>query len=58
MSMAADMGAQILLPIPFIYNHPKTIEDIILQTIDKVIDYFDIEHKLFQRWGGTEGPEL
>jgi 4-hydroxy-3-polyprenylbenzoate decarboxylase len=51
MSMAADMGAHILPPIPSFYNHPKTIEDIIHQTIGKVFDYFGIEHNLFKRWG-------
>lgn len=51
MSMAADMGAHILPPIPSFYHHPKTIEDIIHQTIGKVFDYFEIEHKLIERWG-------
>ena len=51
MSMAADMGAHILPPIPSFYHHPKTIEDIIHQTIGKVFDYFGIEHNLFKRWG-------
>ena len=51
MTMAADMGAHILPPIPSFYHHPKTIEDIIYQTIGKVFDYFEIEHTLFERWG-------
>lgn len=51
MSMAADMGAHILPPIPSFYNRPKTIDDIIHQTIGKVFDYFGIEHSLFKRWG-------
>jgi len=52
MSTAADMGAHILPPIPSFYHHPKTIEDIIRQTIGKVFDYLGIEHDLFERWGG------
>ena len=51
MSMAADMGAHILPPIPSFYHNPKTIEDIIHQTIGRVFDYFGIEHDLFKRWG-------
>jgi 4-hydroxy-3-polyprenylbenzoate decarboxylase len=51
MSMAADLGAHILPPMPSFYNHPKTIEDIIHQTIGKVFDYFGIEHSLYKRWG-------
>ena len=51
MSMAADMGAHILPPIPSFYHRPKSIEDIIHQTIGKVFDYLEIEHDLFERWG-------
>jgi 4-hydroxy-3-polyprenylbenzoate decarboxylase len=51
MTMAADMGAHILPPIPSFYHQPKTIEDLIDQTIGKVFDYLDIKHDLFKRWG-------
>ena len=51
MTMAADMGAHILPPIPSFYHHPKTIDDIIDQTVGKIFDYFGITHNLFQRWG-------
>lgn len=51
MSMAADMGAHILPPIPSFYHQPKTIDDIIDQSIGKVFDYLGIAHDLFRRWG-------
>jgi len=51
MTMAADMGAHILPPVPSFYHQPKTIEDIIDQTIGKIFDYLGIEHNLFKRWG-------
>lgn len=51
MTMAADMGAHLLPPIPSFYHQPKTIQDIIHQTIGKIFDYLDIEHHLFRRWG-------
>jgi 4-hydroxy-3-polyprenylbenzoate decarboxylase len=51
MTMAADMGAHILPPVPSFYHQPKTIEDIIDQTIGKIFDYLGIEHDLFKRWG-------
>ncbi|UCE34938.1 MAG: UbiX family flavin prenyltransferase, partial [Deltaproteobacteria bacterium] len=54
MSRAADLGAHILPPIPSFYNHPKSIEDIVHQTIGRVFDYFGIEHTLFRRWEGHE----
>jgi 4-hydroxy-3-polyprenylbenzoate decarboxylase len=48
---ASDNGAVILPPMPAFYHRPKTIDDIIDQTVGKVLDLFDIEHDLFTRWG-------
>ncbi|MBW2370205.1 MAG: UbiX family flavin prenyltransferase [Deltaproteobacteria bacterium] len=57
MSMAADMGAHILPPVPSFYHMPKTIEDIIDQTIGKIFDYMSIKHQLFKRWNGVAHTE-
>ena len=51
LTMAADMGAHILPPVPSFYHMPKTIDDIIDQTIGKIFDFMGIEHDLFRRWG-------
>jgi 4-hydroxy-3-polyprenylbenzoate decarboxylase len=56
MTQAADMGAHILPPVPSFYHQPKTIEDILDQTIGKIFDYLGIEHDLFNRWGGEKKP--
>ncbi len=53
MTMAADTGAHIFPPIPSFYHHPKTIDDIINQTIGKILDYLGMEHDLFKRWDGS-----
>jgi 4-hydroxy-3-polyprenylbenzoate decarboxylase len=62
MTMAAEMGAHLLPPVPSFYSfyhQPKTIEDIIDQTIGKVFDYIGIEHELFNRWGEPgETPQV
>lgn len=52
MAQAADMGALILPPVPAFYHRPKTIQDIVHQTIGKILDYFGIEHELYRRWEG------
>lgn len=58
LTMAADMGAHILPPVPSFYHMPKTIEDIIDQTIGKILDYMGIQHDLFRRWGeNSNNPE-
>jgi 4-hydroxy-3-polyprenylbenzoate decarboxylase len=54
MTLAAEMGAHILPPVPSFYHHPRTIDDIIHQTIGKIFDYLEIPHDLFARWGGGE----
>ena len=51
MAAAADLGAHILPPIPSFYHQPKTIDDIIDQTLGKILDYLGITHNLFKKWG-------
>jgi len=58
LSQAADMGAHIIPPIPAFYHRPKTIDDIINQSVGKVLDYMGIEHDLFQRWDNSELGKL
>lgn len=48
------MGGIIMPPVPAFYHQPKTIDDIIDQTVGKVLDLFGLDAKLFQRWG-TKG---
>ncbi len=50
MARAADLGALILPPVPAFYHRPKTIMDLIHQSIGKALDHFSIEHDLFKRW--------
>jgi 4-hydroxy-3-polyprenylbenzoate decarboxylase len=58
LTQAAEMGAHIVPPIPAFYHHPKTIDDIINQSVGKVLDYMGIEHDLFKRWDNTELEKL
>ena len=48
-------GAVIMPPVPAFYHQPKSVEDIIDQTVNRVIDQFDIElpTDLFTRWQGV-----
>ena len=46
------MGAIIMPPVPSFYHKPQTVDDIINHTVGKVLDLFNVEHKLFNRWSG------
>jgi polyprenyl P-hydroxybenzoate/phenylacrylic acid decarboxylase-like protein len=54
MERAAEIGAVILPPMPAFYHNPKTVDDIINQTIGKILDQFRIPHNLFKRWGSKK----
>ena len=53
MTQVVEMGAVMLPPMPSFYHRPETIDDIVNQTVGKVLDQFDIDHDLFRRWEGT-----
>lgn len=57
MVAVAEMGGIIMPPMPAFYHHPKTVDDIINQTIGKVLDLFGLDSKLFKRWEGLEARE-
>ncbi|MDW7711075.1 MAG: UbiX family flavin prenyltransferase [Deferrisomatales bacterium] len=50
----ADLGAVILPPMVAFYHRPRTVEEIVDQTVGKVLDALRIEHHLFRRWKGGE----
>lgn len=54
MTQAAELGAVILPPMPAFYHRPKTLDDIVNQTVNRVLDMLGIEldRDLFQRWQG------
>ena len=56
MTEAAEVGAIIMGPVPAFYFQPKTIDDIVNQTVNRVLDQFDIDlpDDLFQRWQGDK----
>jgi 4-hydroxy-3-polyprenylbenzoate decarboxylase len=55
MARAADCGAVILPPMPAFYHRPKTIMDLVHQSIGKALDQVGVEHDLFERWAGRHG---
>lgn len=48
------MGAVIFPPVPAFYHRPKTLDDVINQTVARVLDQFNIDANLFERWSGEQ----
>ncbi|WP_338557256.1 UbiX family flavin prenyltransferase [Erwinia sp. E_sp_B04_7] len=55
MTTAAELGAIIMPPVPAFYHRPENIMDIVDQTVNRVLDQFDItlDKDLFTRWQGA-----
>jgi 4-hydroxy-3-polyprenylbenzoate decarboxylase len=59
MAQAAEIGATIMPPVPAFYHRPHTLDDLINQTVNRVLDQLGIElpEDLFARWEGA-GSEV
>jgi 4-hydroxy-3-polyprenylbenzoate decarboxylase len=52
---AATMGAIVCPPMPTFYNAPKTVDDIVDQSVGRILDLFGLESGLVKRWQGPSG---
>lgn len=54
MTQVVEMGGMLVPPMPAFYHHPETIDDIVNQTVNRVLDLFEIslDDDLFTRWEG------
>lgn len=54
MTQVVEMGAILVPPMPAFYHRPQSLDDIINQTVNRVLDLLDVElpHDLFERWSG------
>ena len=50
MTSLSEMGAIIAPPVPALYIKPETIDDIIDQTLARLLDLFDLEVATLKRW--------
>jgi 4-hydroxy-3-polyprenylbenzoate decarboxylase len=54
MVLLAETGALIVPPMPAFYHRPQTVDDIVNQTVNRVLDLVDVTlpADLFDRWQG------
>lgn len=56
LTQVAEMNAIVAPPMPAFYHRPQTVDEIVNQTVNRVLDLFDITlpQDLFQRWQGAK----
>lgn len=50
MADICETGGTILPPVPAFYHLPQTLDDIVNQTVGKILDQFRLKNNLFERW--------
>lgn len=50
MEQATRNGAIIMPPVPAFYHRPKTLDDIVTQTVGRALDLFGIDTRTVKRW--------
>jgi 4-hydroxy-3-polyprenylbenzoate decarboxylase len=56
MLAATENGAIIMPPVPAFYHRPRTIDDIVNQTVGRALDLFDVDAGIVKRWRSGETP--
>ncbi|HVU22339.1 MAG TPA: UbiX family flavin prenyltransferase [Rhizomicrobium sp.] len=51
MTALAEMGAIILPPVPAFYSEPRTLNDLVDQTVARALDLLGYDWPLARRWG-------
>ncbi|MCB2113465.1 MAG: UbiX family flavin prenyltransferase [Parvularculaceae bacterium] len=52
MAALSEMGAIIAPPLPSFYIEPKSVDELVDQSVGRVLDLFNIDSPLVRRWGG------
>lgn len=50
----SDMGGIIAPPVPAFYSRPRSLEDMVMHTVGRALDLFDLDLSTFPRWGATQ----
>lgn len=52
MTQLSEMGAVIAPPVPAFYSQPQSIDELVTQTVGRVLDLFEIDTGQVKRWRG------
>ncbi|MGD2144558.1 MAG: UbiX family flavin prenyltransferase [Anaerolineae bacterium] len=52
MARATEIGATVLPPIPAFYGRPQSVDDLVNETLGRVLSHLGVENELYTRWEG------
>lgn len=55
MTEVTEAGGIIVPPVPAFYNHPQSVDDVVDQTVGRILDLFSLDAGVVKRWKG--GPD-
>jgi 4-hydroxy-3-polyprenylbenzoate decarboxylase len=58
MARATEIGAIVAPPAPAFYARPETIDDLVDQTVGRLLDLFGLEWSRTRRWGEDLPAEI
>jgi len=55
MTQVTEMGGIVMPPMPAFYHGARTVDDLVNQSVNRILDLLDIElgSDLFERWQGS-----
>ena len=58
MARAAELGAIVAPPVPAFYAKPQNLDEMIDQTLGRILDLFELETGNVKRWGEARSAEV
>ncbi len=58
MAQATRNGAIVMPPVPAFYHRPRSLDDVVRQTVGRALDLFGIDAGVVKRWQGTDPARL
>ena len=55
MSLAAESGAVIFPPVPAFYTRPQSVQDIVDNTVGRILARLGVDNALYNQWSGMGG---
>ncbi|MGD9091895.1 MAG: UbiX family flavin prenyltransferase [Anaerolineales bacterium] len=54
LSLAAEAGAVIFPPVPAFYSRPATLDEVVTNTVGRVLARLGIDTEAYEEWGGLD----